>query len=217
MSHKPRLPIPFPALAAPLASLALLALLALLAAPGCSPSLNRYQAKEILADLPELKDVRKQIEFESEISLVPGHTTVTAKVPVTFLLVEEGEKWRVDEIRLTDRQWVKVTDLRRALEDKRWLDTQFAMLELARALALCYHSTYAFPESKDIVQLTDVLMPKYMPRLIRTDAWGTDFSYQPLSDGARYQIASAGPDRKFRTVDDLVLIDGRIVAARPGE
>ena len=166
MSHKPRLPIPFPALAAPLASLALLALLA---APGCSPSLNRYQAKEILADLPELKDVRKQIEFESEISLVPGHTTVTAKVPVTFLLVEEGEKWRVDEIRLTDRQWVKVTDLRRALEDKRWLDTQFAMLELARALALCYHSTYAFPESKDIVQLTDVLMPKYMPRLIRTD------------------------------------------------
>ena len=214
MSHKSRLPIPFPALAAPLACLALLALLA---APGCSPSLNRYQAKEILADLPELKDVQKQIEFQSEISLVPGHTTVTAKIPVTFLLVEEGKKWHVDEIRLTDRQWVKVADLRRALEDKRWLDTQFAMLELAKGLAACYHATYAFPQAKDIVQLTDGLMPRYMSQLVRTDAWGTDFSYQALSGGARYQLASAGPDRKFRTADDLVLIDGRIVAARPGE
>jgi hypothetical protein len=214
MTHKSRLPIPAPAL---IASLAALALLALLAAPACSPSLNRYQAKEILADLPELKDVQKQIEFQSEISLAPGHSTVTAKVPVTFLLVEEGKSWRVDEIRLTDRQWVKVADLRRALEDKRWLDTQFAMLELARGLALCFHSTYAFPGAKDIVQLTDVLMPKYMPRLVRTDAWGTDFSFQPLSGGTRYQLASAGPDRKFRTEDDLVLIDGRIVAARPGE
>jgi len=67
------------------------------------------------------------------------------------------------------------------------------MLELARGLAACYHSTYSFPASKDIVQLTDVLMPKYMPRLVRTDAWGTDFSYQPLSGGTRTRSPPPAP------------------------
>ena len=77
MSHKPRLTIPFPALAAPLASLALLALLA---APGCSPSLNRYQSKTVLRDLPELKDVQKEIDFQDLTGSGPDNAIVTAKV-----------------------------------------------------------------------------------------------------------------------------------------
>jgi hypothetical protein len=212
MSHPSRLAILIPALAASAA------LLALLAALGCSPSLNRYQAKTILKDLPELKDVQKEIDFQDISGSGPDNAVVTAKVPVTFLLKKTKDEWHVDEIRLSDREWVKVEALRRALADERSLQTQFDMLELAKGLSAYYHAARGYPPAGDITALTDLLMPRYMPRLVRADAWGTSFFYKPLQDGARYQLASAGPDRKFRTDDDIVLLDGRIVyAATPDD
>lgn len=60
--------------------------------------------------------------------------------------------------------------------------------------------------------------------LPRTDLWGNNFDYKPdaeiASNGAfnsftNYKLVSAGPDGKFNTPDDIIMIDGVIVNYTP--
>ena len=134
---------------------------------------------------------------------------------LTFALSRPHGQWVVDEIRLADKQWESVDRLRQALNDVRWLQSQMSMLELAQGLLRYYQAKGSFPPTSGIVALTDLLQPQYMPRLVRTDAWGSEIDYQQLSAGQRYQITSAGPDRHMNTRDDIVLVDGRVQTPPP--
>lgn len=65
-----------------------------------------------------------------------------------------------------------------------------------------------FPQGSSMDDLASALVPGYMPRLDRQDAWGSPYAYS--SDGVGYTIASAGEDGSAGTADDVVLRDGVI-------
>lgn len=178
----------------------------------CGSTLNRHQARDVIKGMPELKQARKDIEVTGVISAGTDRAVVSANMKLAFLMANRDGKWEVDEIRLSDRQWVNVERLRNVLSDLRELDTRQAMLELAEGLVRRLQAAGTFPATADLVTLTDQLHPAYLTRLIRSDAWGTDFQYQQLSGGSRYKLISAGPDRTFQTADDLVMMDGRILS-----
>jgi hypothetical protein len=54
---------------------------------------------------------------------------------------------------------------------------------------------------------------RYPQEESRLDAWGTRYRLEVFS--SRYQVVSAGPDRSFRTDDDLVREGARDVVTRP--
>ncbi len=65
------------------------------------------------------------------------------------------------------------------------------------------HQTLNVPEDKNALQKLLKLQPSDL-----TDAWGHDFIYQSVKNGAfqgRISLRSAGVDQQFKTADDLIL------------
>jgi hypothetical protein len=179
---------------------------------GCSSSLSRYSARKILLKTPELELSKEDVDLIDVVQTAQDRAVVEANINLGFLLIRTGQEWSVSEVRLADRKWVKIEDMQQALTDLRWLETHRRLLQLAQGLLSYRSAMNAFPPKSDIVTLTDLLMPRYMPQLVRTDAWGRELLYEPLSRGARFKLTSAGPDGKFTTADDLVLVDSRLVS-----
>ena len=196
-----------------------LAAAALAAAAACATgSLSHSNARDVIAAIPELELTKQNIEVVGLSQLDARNAVATANVRLAFLMAKEPKGWAVEELRFSDQQWVRLDELRRILQDRRWLETQLALLEAAKSLTAYYHTHHVFPEAESMEALVDILYPTYMVRLVRADAWGADFRYRPLDGGARYELVAAGPDGKFRTGDEIILIDGRIrFAAQPAE
>lgn len=191
----------------------LLAAGSLLMAVSCARTLDEGRARSVLRKLPEFELQKKEVAVTKVVQLDGDHAVVQASVDLTFLLTRSKNRWEVEEIRLDDNQWARIDDLRQALTDQRSLQTRSALLELAQGLVIYFREQGSFPPDSDITALTGLLHPRFLRRLVRTDAWGTEFRYDQLSGGSRYQLQSAGPDRKFLTPDDLYLMDGRFLPA----
>jgi hypothetical protein len=179
---------------------------------GCSAGLSRYSARKILLKTPELELSKEDVDLIDVVQTGQDKAVVEANINLGFLLTRTGQEWKVTEVRLADRKWVKIEDMQQALTDLRWLETHRRLLQLAQGLLNYRSAKNLFPPQSDIVTLTDLLMPRYMPQLVRTDAWNRDLLYEPLSGGTRFKLTSAGPDGKFVTADDLVLVDSRLVS-----
>lgn len=178
---------------------------------GCSSSLSRHRARNVLLKTPELHLSKEDVDLIDVLQTGQGSAVVEANIKLGFLLNRHGQEWAVSEVRLADGKWVRIEDMMQALTDLRWLETHRRLLQLAQGLLSYRSATDTFPEKSEIIPLTDLLMPRYMPHLVRTDAWGRDFLYEPLSGGRRFKLTSAGPDGRFLTADDLVLVDSRLV------
>ncbi len=182
----------------------------------CATGLNRYRARNVLKKMPEIKLDKKDIDIQDVSQMGQDNAVVDAWVRLAFKLTRTDDHgWMVDQIRLRDNQWESLDRLDRALRNIRWLETQERLLQFAQALLRYREDKGTFPPTSSTVDLTDILFPRYMFQLVRTDAWGTELRYTQLSDGCRYQVVSAGPDRKFSTPDDIVMVDTRILAAPP--
>ena len=195
-----------------------LAAAALAAAAACATgSLSHQNARDVIATIPELELTKQNIEVVGLSQLDGRHAVATANVRLAFLLAREPEGWSVEELRFSDQQWVRLDELRLILQDRRWLETQLDLLEAAKSLTAYFHDHRTFPAAESMEALVDLLYPRYMVRLVRADAWGADFRYRPLEGGARYELVAAGPDGKFRSGDEIIVIDGRIRFAAQAE
>jgi len=179
---------------------------------GCSSSLSRHRARNVLLRTPELQLSKEDVDLIDVVQTGQDAAVVEANINLGFLLRRYDQVWTVAEVRLADGKWVRIEDMQRALTDLRWLETHRRLLQLAQGLLSYRSAKGAFPEKNDIVPLTDLLMPRFMPQLVRTDAWGQELLYEPLAGGTRFKLTSAGPDGRFATADDLVLVDSRLVS-----
>lgn len=102
---------------------------------------------------------------------------------------------------------------------KRAAATRAMMYELhQRALQKYYNEYGSYPqELTDLVRVNAEAAP-------RSDYWERNFNYLPVgviaSKGSaisfsNYKLVSAGPDQKFDTQDDIIMIDGVIVENDP--
>lgn len=101
----------------------------------------------------------------------------------------------------------------RAIDQGKITGTRGTMEALGRALQAYAVDKSEYPRGGSLADAMEALVPAHLRAPVEIDAWGRAFTYE--GDGESYTLTSAGPDGRFGSGDDIVLIDGRFSAA-PG-
>jgi len=162
--------------------------------------LSPKEARKLIAKLAGINLPSDAVRVKS-VSSLGNSAVVVAQVETAFRFVNENDKWRVAEIRTGDRNWEDVESLVRALNTEKTSRVRAELETIATALEAFKRERGAYIESKSEAQLIDFLSPRYLPRVIRLDAWHQPDEYE----GARnsYILRSSGPDGKPNTPDDI--------------
>jgi hypothetical protein len=168
-------------------------------------------------------EVRKRIAAIGQSSLVPdaieirrivsqSETSAIAESNVTlafqFKRPNENAEWRIEAVRLGDRDWVSLDELLAAINEGRRRTTVQSLQQLADGVEKYRSANGTLPAAKDIVTLTDVLYPRYMNVLVREDGWGSSIIYEPTGT-ATFRLVSTGADGRRSTADDVVVENSR--------
>jgi hypothetical protein len=104
---------------------------------------------------------------------------------------------------LGDRDWVGIDELVTAVNDNRRRSTLQSLQALTNGISAYQQKNGSLPGARDIVALTDILHPNYMPDLVRSDAWGRAILFEVTPNG--FRLLSFGPDGVRGTPDDIQL------------
>lgn len=166
--------------------------------------LGSREAREALAKLTGTAYPTKQIRIRK---VIPGFSStdaiVEAEIEATFKFTRTQGQWQPTEIRIGDQQWQSLPELTAALAKAQRDHTEADLNLLATSLELYRAKQGGYVAATDVVQLTNVLAPEYLPRLVRRDGWNRQLMYQGTSNSFRLQ--SVGPDGKANTQDDVVI------------
>jgi hypothetical protein len=116
--------------------------------------------------------------------------------------------WAVTEVRTGDRCWESVELIRTAIRKEKILRTTADLRAIATALEAFHRDHGSYVQGTSGAVLMDNLAPRYIDRLIRTDAWSHEFEYGGGRSG--YRLASPGPDGKPGTGDDIIYQNGKL-------
>lgn len=174
---------------------------------GCaSVRLSHEDARQKISAIARSKLVPDSIEIRRIV--YQGETQALAETTVTlafqFKKDPSGGEWRVDAVRLSDNDWIPLTELLNAVNESRRKATAETMQKLVVGITEYRSKTGSFPEARDIVTLTNVLHPLYMSELVRVDGWGSPIDYE-VTVGSGYRLVSKGADGLRGTPDDIVL------------
>lgn len=167
---------------------------------------------------PSPADVRRSIEnlgltqIESQqlqisrLAILQGNRAVVeANLGIVLVLTrEKGESWRVEAVRLGDRNWIDMKSFLAAFEEVQVRETRAALGKIASGLALYRQQKGIFPEACPIGKLTDLLVPAFLAELIRLDAWNREILYERAPDGGCL-LRSSGADGLARSDDDILV------------
>jgi hypothetical protein len=183
----------------------LLVLAAIMTSFACSGArLAHDEARQKIAELgrsdlvPDAVEIRR-LAYQSDNEAI-------AEVSVTLAFQfkrDPGGEWKVTSVRLGDRDWVDMAEILAAIDQARQRQTAGALEKVVLGIAEYRRTNNSLPVATDIVGLTDVLHPRYMTDLVRTDAWGHPIDYEVT--GPAYRLVSRGPDGVRGTADDIVL------------
>lgn len=116
---------------------------------------------------------------------------------------KDDQGWVLEEVRLGEGKWEKVSRIVEALNIKRTEETVEKMEAIQAGINRYKEIRGEIPVVDDFRELIDVLTPMYMKTVIRMDAWWNAFSYRNENTN-QFELRSAGPDRRFHTPDDIV-------------
>ena len=168
-------------------------------------SLKRIRA--LLQEVGGANFKPEQVEIKSISPGVGGdNAVVEARVETAFRFSKSSGNWQVAEVRLGDRQWESLDLVETAVRHEKERRTAGLLKRLADGLEAYRREKGQFVSAGEIAVLLDYLSPRYLGDPLRFDWWGTQFLYQGTAD--RYQLSSAGADRKAGTPDDLVIENG---------
>ncbi len=185
--------------------LALVVPLMLTAAACGGRSVTRGSAEKLLTSLPsgilDNEDVKVHSVSQTSASSALVETTVRA----AFRMEKVKGDWVIREVRIGNHQWESIENFVAALNRVKTEQTQRILETVAAALARYKEKNGRLPAFDDYTDLSDALYPDYMTEIYRLDAWR-----QPLKASREgtdtIRLASAGPDGKFDSADDIVLI-----------
>jgi hypothetical protein len=178
---------------------------ALLAGCGASRKLSEETAREKILELGWLDLKDKQIQVQRIIHAGEDQAVAEAGLPMAFRLSKtKGSGWRVNAVRMGDRNWMDAQEFLAALNEVRARQTQRNLEQLREGIRKYQARKGALPAVSDIVKLTDLLFPEFMAEAIRYDAWSHEFKVDSTGDSA-IQLSSAGPDGVLGNTDDIRL------------
>jgi hypothetical protein len=171
---------------------------------GCGGrSINKTTARDAIIGSQAAALATSDLEVLS-VSQMGSQAVVETDLHSAFRLEKVGSEWVVREVRVGQGQWEKLDDILRALQRVKVEETRQVLEKIASAIEAYRQKNGQLPQFSDYVGLSDALFPLYMSPIVRLDAWG-----QPLSasrvDLETVRLASAGPDGKLGTADDIEL------------
>ena len=191
-------------------------LLACFALSACaSARLSRDEARKKIAAIGTSSLVPDAIEIRRIVSQNDTQAIAEATVSLAFQFKRDRptSEWRVDSVRLGDRDWISLDELIAGINDGRSRATSDSMRKLAEAVEKFRVGTGALPRESDIVALTDILHPRYLSELVREDGWGKPISYEVTGPG-EFRFISNGADGRRGTPDDIVVTSTPAASAK---
>ena len=182
----------------------LLSLIFFLTACGSSHKLSQKTAHKTIRQLGliDLKD--RELEIQKITQSGNHQAVVEANLQMAFLMSTDSEgTWSVTSFRLADRNWVNVKTFLRALELIKSQQTRKDLSNLAAGLREFKQKNRHYPTVETLINLADLLFPRYMSTLVRYDGWGRELILQHSSKQS-LTIISLGADGIRDTADDIV-------------
>jgi hypothetical protein len=171
--------------------------------------LSHDEARTKIAEISRSNLVPDAIEIRRIVSQTNTEAIAESSVTLAFQFKRPNEnaEWRIESVRLGDRDWISLNELLAAINEGRRRTTLEGLQKLAAAIAKYREMNGAIPMASNITGLTDVLHPLYISELIREDGWGDPIAYQVM--GTTFRLVSAGADRLPGTADDIVFDPSR--------
>jgi hypothetical protein len=172
--------------------------------------LSHDEARKKIADIGRSRLVPDAIEIRRIVSTSENEAIAEATITLAFQFkrANPNADWKIEAVRLGDRDWISLDELLAAINEGRRRTTTQAMQELSAAVEKYRTTNGSLPNARDIVALTDILHPSYMSLLVREDGWGNPIVYQ-VTGPSSFRLISRGPDGREGTSDDLVFENGR--------
>lgn len=181
-------------------------ILSLIGVAAIARELGAREAREIIARSLGL-DKADNVHIKN-ISRTGSDAIVEAQFEAAFRFTSDKDgKWQAVEVRTGDRTWESIELIRTAIQKEKTLRTSADLRTLATALEAFRRDNGSYVEAGNCSALIDNLTPKYLPSVIRLDAWSREFDYK--GESASYRLASLGADGKPGTGDDIVFENGR--------
>src|SRR5438132_5294843 len=150
-------------------------LLGCLALCACSGArLSHDEARKKIAEIGRSNLVPAAIEIRRIVSQTDTEAIAEATITLAFQFkrANPNAEWRIQAVRLGDREWISLDELLAGIDEGRRRATANGMEKLAEAVQKFRAATGSLPDARDIVGLTDILNPRYMSELVREDGWG---------------------------------------------
>ena len=178
-----------------------------------SARLSNDEARKKISEIGRSNLVPDAIEIRRIVSQTATQAIAESNVTLAFHFKKDKPEaeWRIDAVRLGDRDWISLDELLAAINEGRRRTTVQEMQKLASGIEKFRQSNGSLPNARDIVGLTNVLHPLYVDELIRQDGWGNDIDYA-VTAGSTFRLVSRGADGRLGTPDDIV-VDGQRAAA----
>ena len=182
----------------------LLGCLALCACTGAR--LSHDEARKKIAEIGRSNLIPDAIEIRRIVSQTNTQAIAEATITLAFQFKRDNPdaEWRIQAVRLGDRDWISLDELLAGINEGRRRATVVAMQKLAAAIEKYRAATGSLPDAKDIVGLTDILNPQYMNELVREDGWGKPIVYE-VTGPSTFRLLSWGADGEPGTRDDIVV------------
>jgi hypothetical protein len=190
------------------------ALLSLVAAGALAGQLGAREARQRIAQTLGL-DATDGVHIKSISTGIGGDAVVEATFDAAFHLgKDQNGNWIVKEVRTGDRRWESIELIKTAVKKEKVARTLADMQTLANALEEFRRNKGEYVTADAGRVMIDALAPAYVKSVIRLDAWFNELEYR--GGGARYRLASHGPDGKPGTGDDIVIENGSLVSGAGG-
>ncbi len=181
---------------------------------GCTPArLSHDEVRKKIAEIGQSTLTPSAVEVQRIVSQTDNRMIAEGNVTLAFQFARDNPNaaWRVEAVRLGDRQWIDLNELVRAINEGRARTTLQSMRKLADGIAQYRTRNASLPPARDIVTLTDLLFPQYMSELIRVDGWGNEIEYALTPTG--FTLISKGPNGVRGGEDDVVISSAQTGAA----
>ena len=190
-------------------------LIGCIALPACtSARLSHDEARRKIAEIGQSNLVPDAIEIRRIVAQTDNSAIAEATVTLAFQFkrANPNAAWRIEAVRLGDRDWISLDELLAGINEGRRRATLVSLQQLAEGVEKYRAAHGSLPPAPDIVALTDTLYPAYMNVLVREDGWGNPIIYD-VTGASTFRLLSRGPDGVPATADDVILDENSRPAA----
>ena len=184
---------------------ALLVLVCCVTACASTHKLSHKTARKKILQLGLIEIEDKSLEIRKISQSGSKQAVAEASLNMAFQLSRNSRgKWDVNSVRLSDKNWIRVKTLHKALDLARDQQTRQDLSKLVKGIREYKKTHGENPPAENLSGLIDLLFPRHIPTSIRFDAWGRPLILQ-RTGSENLQILSLGADGIRGNKDDITL------------